>query len=63
MITVILWRSFRQMHHSAQRLDTYSAFRLSPLDMLRFRDIAKRNTAAAGRSHFSRQFRCLETLA
>ncbi len=48
MITVILWRSFRQMHHSAQRLDTYSAFRLSPLDMLRFRDIAKRNTAAAG---------------
>ena len=32
----ILWRSFHQMHHSAERLDTYGAFWLSPLDMLGF---------------------------
>lgn len=29
-----LWRAFHQMHHSAERLDTYSAFWFSPLDML-----------------------------
>ncbi|HEX7026568.1 MAG TPA: sterol desaturase family protein [Gammaproteobacteria bacterium] len=28
-----LWRSFHQLHHSAERLDTYSAFYTSPLDM------------------------------
>jgi len=28
-----LWRTFHQMHHSAERLDTYSAFYFSPLDM------------------------------
>lgn len=27
-----LWRSFHQMHHSAERLDTYGAFYFSPLD-------------------------------
>ena len=29
-----LWRSFHQMHHSAERIDTYSAFYFSPLDMI-----------------------------
>jgi sterol desaturase/sphingolipid hydroxylase (fatty acid hydroxylase superfamily) len=29
-----LWRAFHQMHHSAERLDTYGAFWFSPLDML-----------------------------
>ncbi len=29
-----LWRSFHQMHHSAERLDTYGAFYFSPLDMI-----------------------------
>jgi sterol desaturase/sphingolipid hydroxylase (fatty acid hydroxylase superfamily) len=28
-----LWRAFHQMHHSAERLDTYGAFWFSPLDM------------------------------
>ena len=31
-----LWRIFHQMHHSAERLDTYGAFYLSPLDMAGF---------------------------
>ena len=31
-----LWRSFHQLHHSAERLDTYGAFFFSPLDMLGF---------------------------
>ncbi len=30
----VLWRGFHQMHHSAERLDTYSTFWFSPLDML-----------------------------
>jgi sterol desaturase/sphingolipid hydroxylase (fatty acid hydroxylase superfamily) len=29
-----LWFTFHQMHHSAERLDTYSAFWASPLDMV-----------------------------
>lgn len=29
-----LWRAFHQMHHSVERLDTYSAFYFSPLDMI-----------------------------
>lgn len=29
-----LWRSFHQMHHSAERLDTAGAFFFSPLDMI-----------------------------
>lgn len=32
----ILWRTFHQMHHSAERLDTYGAFFFSPLDMIGF---------------------------
>lgn len=30
----VLWRAFHQMHHSAERIDTYGAFWFSPLDML-----------------------------
>lgn len=29
-----LWRIFHQMHHSAERLDTYGAFYFSPFDMV-----------------------------
>jgi sterol desaturase/sphingolipid hydroxylase (fatty acid hydroxylase superfamily) len=29
-----LWRIFHQMHHSAERIDTYGAFYFSPLDMV-----------------------------
>jgi sterol desaturase/sphingolipid hydroxylase (fatty acid hydroxylase superfamily) len=29
-----LWRVFHQMHHSAERLDTYGAFYFSPADMI-----------------------------
>jgi len=29
----LLWRVFHQMHHSAERVDTYGAFYFSPLDM------------------------------
>ena len=31
-----LWRSFHQMHHSAERIDTLGAFYFSPLDALGF---------------------------
>lgn len=31
-----LWRSFHQLHHSAERLDTFGAFWFSPLDMVGF---------------------------
>ena len=30
----MLWRIFHQMHHSAERLDTYGAFYFSPFDMV-----------------------------
>ena len=29
-----LWKTFHQMHHSAERIDTYGAFFFSPLDMI-----------------------------
>lgn len=29
-----LWRVFHQMHHSAERIDTFGAFWFSPLDMI-----------------------------
>ncbi len=32
----LLWRVFHQMHHSAERVDTYGAFFFSPMDMLGF---------------------------
>ncbi|GAA4274928.1 sterol desaturase family protein [Aquimarina gracilis] len=31
-----LWRVFHQMHHSAERLDSYGAFYFSPMDMIGF---------------------------
>jgi sterol desaturase/sphingolipid hydroxylase (fatty acid hydroxylase superfamily) len=31
-----LWRAFHQMHHSAERLDTFGAFWFSPMDMIGF---------------------------
>lgn len=31
-----LWKIFHQMHHSAERLDTYGAFYFSPFDMAGF---------------------------
>jgi sterol desaturase/sphingolipid hydroxylase (fatty acid hydroxylase superfamily) len=30
----VLWRVFHQMHHSAERLDTFGAFWFSPVDMV-----------------------------
>ncbi len=32
----LLWRVFHQMHHSAERLDTFGAFYFSPVDMISF---------------------------
>ncbi len=32
----MLWRVFHQMHHSAERLDSYGAFYFSPMDMIGF---------------------------
>lgn len=31
-----LWKIFHQMHHSAERMDTYGAFYFSPMDMIGF---------------------------
>ncbi|NJN53256.1 MAG: sterol desaturase family protein [Gammaproteobacteria bacterium] len=31
-----LWRTFHQMHHSAERLDTFGAYWFSPMDMIGF---------------------------
>jgi len=31
-----LWRVFHQMHHSAERMDSYGAFFFSPMDMIGF---------------------------
>lgn len=32
----LLWRTFHQVHHSAERVDVYGAFYFSPLDMAGF---------------------------
>lgn len=32
--SAMMWRAFHQMHHSAERLDTFSAFWFSPADMI-----------------------------
>lgn len=32
--STLLWRGFHQLHHSAERLDTYGAFWFSPNDMI-----------------------------
>ncbi|MEC7771975.1 MAG: sterol desaturase family protein [Bacteroidota bacterium] len=31
-----LWKIFHQMHHSAERMDSYGAFYFSPMDMIGF---------------------------
>ena len=37
----LLWRVFHQMHHSAERLDTWGAFYFSPADMISFSFIGR----------------------
>lgn len=32
--STVLWRGVHQMHHSAERLDTFGAFYFSPMDMI-----------------------------
>lgn len=32
----VLWKVFHQMHHSAERMDSYGAFYFSPMDMIGF---------------------------
>lgn len=32
----LLWKVFHQMHHSAERMDSYGAFYFSPMDMIGF---------------------------
>ena len=32
----VLWRVFHQMHHSAERVDTFGAFYFSPMDIIGF---------------------------
>lgn len=34
--SAFLWKTFHQMHHSAERIDTYGTFFFSPLDMAGF---------------------------
>jgi sterol desaturase/sphingolipid hydroxylase (fatty acid hydroxylase superfamily) len=43
-----LWRGFHQMHHSAERLDTFSAFWFSPLDMIGWTAVFSLSLALAG---------------
>lgn len=38
--TPLLWRTFHQMHHSAERMDIWSAFVFHPLDVLGFGFVA-----------------------
>jgi len=33
-VSPLLWRGFHQVHHSAERIDTFGAFWFSPLDMI-----------------------------
>jgi sterol desaturase/sphingolipid hydroxylase (fatty acid hydroxylase superfamily) len=45
-----LWRSFHQMHHSAERLDSYGAFYFSPLDIVGFTFLTSVSLTVAGLS-------------
>ena len=45
-----LWRSFHQMHHSAERLDSFGAFYFSPLDIAGFTFLSSISLSAAGLS-------------
>lgn len=44
----LLWRGFHQMHHSAERVDTYGAFYFSPLDILGFTVLSSLTLAIFG---------------
>ena len=44
------WRGFHQMHHSAERLDTLSAFWFSPLEMVGWTAVARGSDAVLGLS-------------
>ncbi len=44
----ILWRIFHQMHHSAERVDTYGAFFFSPMDMIGFTFLTSLALVVAG---------------
>jgi sterol desaturase/sphingolipid hydroxylase (fatty acid hydroxylase superfamily) len=45
-----LWRSFHQMHHSAERLDSYGAFYFSPLDTVGFTFLSSISLSVVGLS-------------
>ena len=45
-----LWLSFHQMHHSAERLDSYGAFYFSPLDIVGFTFIGSFSALLVGLS-------------
>lgn len=44
----LLWRGFHQMHHSAERVDTFGAFYFSPLDILGFTVLSSLTLAIVG---------------
>lgn len=44
----LLWRIFHQMHHSAERVDTYGAFFFSLMDMIGFTLLASLSFVVAG---------------
>ncbi|MDZ7613820.1 MAG: sterol desaturase family protein [Flavobacteriaceae bacterium] len=44
----ILWRIFHQMHHSAERVDTYGAFFFSLMDMIGFTFLTSLALVVAG---------------
>lgn len=44
----ILWRIFHQMHHSAERVDTYGTFFFSPMDMIGFTILTSLALVVAG---------------
>ena len=44
----LLWRGFHQMHHSAERVDSFGAFYFSPLDILGFTVLSSLTLAIVG---------------
>jgi len=45
-----LWRSFHQMHHSAERVDSFGAFYFSPLDTIGFTFLSSISLSMVGLS-------------
>jgi sterol desaturase/sphingolipid hydroxylase (fatty acid hydroxylase superfamily) len=45
-----LWRAFHQMHHSAERVDSFGAFYFSPLDMVGFTFLSSISLTVVGLS-------------